>query len=205
MQYGESTVAMGNKMSQDARSAEDFARQFTIDHAPVGLVTSEYRIIRWCNQTFAEMFQYRQADLIGQSFALLYPSTEEFEQIRDVGVQLLRETGKYWDERIMARRDGELFWCRVRVHVEDITDPLKRVVLSYSDISDHRRSVELTARERQVVSLLASGCTTKEIAFRLGLSPRTIDMHRGRLLKKFGVNNVIELLAHIVGDPILRV
>ena len=205
MQYGESTVAMGNKMSQDARSAEDFARQFTIDHAPVGLVTSEYRIIRWCNQTFAEMFQYRQADLIVQSFALLYPSTDEFEQIRDVGVQLLRETGKYWDERIMARRDGELFWCRVRAHVEDITDPLKRVVLSYSDISDHRRSVELTPRERQVVSLLASGCTTKEIAFRLGLSPRTIDMHRGRLLKKFGVNNVIELLAHIVGDPILRV
>jgi len=185
-------------------TATESARNFALEHAPIGIVTSEYRIIRWCNRTFAEMFQYEPEALIGQSFAMLYPSTNEFEQIRDAGVTLLRETGKYWDERIMARKGGELFWCRVRAHVEDVDDPLKRVVLSYADISDRRRSVELTTRERQVVSLLASGCTSKEIAFRLKLSPRTVDMHRGRLLKKFGVANVVELLALIVGDPILR-
>jgi len=177
---------------------------FALENAPIGLVTTEYRIIQWCNRTFAEMFQYEPEDLIGQSFALLYPSNQEFEQIRDAGVPFLRETGKYWDERIMARRDGELFWCRVRAHVDDIEDPLKRVVLSYSDISDYRRTVELTPRERQIVGLLATGCTSKEIAYRLALSPRTVDMHRGRLLKKYGVNNVVELLAGIIGDPVLR-
>lgn len=177
---------------------------FALEHAPIGLVTTEYRIIQWCNRAFAEMFQYEPDALVGQSFALLYPSNQEFEQIRDAGVPFLRETGKYWDERIMARRDGDLFWCRVRAHVDDIEDPLKRVVLSYSDISDYRRTIELTPRERQIVSLLASGCTSKEIAYRLGLSPRTVDMHRGRLLKKYGVNNVVELLAGIIGDPVLR-
>jgi len=47
----------------------------------------------------------------------------------------------------------------------------------------------LSARERQVLTHLAQGLTSKEIAQELGLSVNTIDNHRARLLSKLNVNN----------------
>ena len=59
-----------------------------------------------------------------------------------------------------------------------------------------RRLVALTERERQVLSLLASGATSKEIARRLGLSAKTIDNHRARILQKLGVTNTAAAISH---------
>ncbi|MCB1428832.1 MAG: PAS domain-containing protein, partial [Nitratireductor sp.] len=72
-------------------------------NAPVGIVMTENRVIRTCNPAFAAMFGYEPDQLRDQSFAILYPTYEEFVRIRDVGVVPLREKGRYSDERIMAR------------------------------------------------------------------------------------------------------
>jgi DNA-binding NarL/FixJ family response regulator len=47
----------------------------------------------------------------------------------------------------------------------------------------------LSAREREVLQLLASGATSKEIAAKLGLRPKTVENHRARILDKLGVAN----------------
>jgi two-component system response regulator FixJ len=52
----------------------------------------------------------------------------------------------------------------------------------------------LTPRERQVLDLLAAGSSTKEIARALGTSPRTIDVHRARVLHKLGVESLPDLV-----------
>ena len=46
---------------------------------------------------------------------------------------------------------------------------------------------------------LGQGLTSKEIARELSLSPRTIDDYRARLLRKFDVRNIAELLSKIIG------
>jgi DNA-binding NarL/FixJ family response regulator len=51
----------------------------------------------------------------------------------------------------------------------------------------------LTARERLVALDLATGAKNSEIAQKLGISVKTIDTHRGHLLKKLGVRNNVEL------------
>src|SRR5690606_32953526 len=94
----------------DDISAIDF------EYAPIGLLLTENRVIKGCNPAFAQMFGYNVEDLLEQSFAMLYPSIEEFEPIRNVGVEPLKRTNRYSDERIMARQDGTLFLCRVRGH-----------------------------------------------------------------------------------------
>lgn len=53
----------------------------------------------------------------------------------------------------------------------------------------------LTARERQVVDGLVRGQTSKEIARDLGISPRTVEVFRARILKKTGANNTAALVA----------
>ncbi len=51
----------------------------------------------------------------------------------------------------------------------------------------------LTSREREVLALVATGLTNKEVAARLGISHRTVESHREHLVKKLGVQSVAEL------------
>ncbi len=172
-------------------------------NAPVGIVLAEDRVIRACNPAFAAMFGYLRPALIGRSLALLYPSREEFVRTGEIGLGPLRRTGAYGDERIMARADSTLFWCRVNGRtLSGRDDPLARAVWTFTDLSDTRRAENLSMRDRQVVMHLATGLTSKEIARLLGLSPRTVEAYRARLLKKFGAANVAGLLARMSAMPV---
>ena len=51
----------------------------------------------------------------------------------------------------------------------------------------------LTAREREIMRLVADGIANKEIARRLGISHRTVEVHRARVMQKTGVTNLVEL------------
>lgn len=59
--------------------------------------------------------------------------------------------------------------------------------------SDRSQTPVLSARETEVLGLLLDGWTSKEIAGKIGLSPRTIDTYRERLHNKFGSRNLAEL------------
>lgn len=177
----------------DCYQTGDFA-ELAFLYAPIGLVVTENRVIRDCNRTFASMFGYPREELKDRLFAILYPSDEEFVNIRDRGIQDLRDTNTYWDERVMARRDGSLFWVRVRGHSFTPDEPLMRAVWSFADLSATRPYSPLTRREREIVSFLADGLTSKEIARKLDISYRTVEVYRAKLLKKFDASNTSSLL-----------
>jgi len=54
--------------------------------------------------------------------------------------------------------------------------------------------VELTARELEIVRLIADSYTSKEIAEMLSISPKTVEAHRGNILKKLGVRDRVALI-----------
>jgi DNA-binding CsgD family transcriptional regulator len=56
------------------------------------------------------------------------------------------------------------------------------------------RPVQLTQRQKQILRLVVSGYTSREIATKLGLSVRTIEVHRFHLMGRMGVNNVAQLV-----------
>jgi DNA-binding CsgD family transcriptional regulator len=51
----------------------------------------------------------------------------------------------------------------------------------------------LTAREREVLRLLAAGSTARESSNLLGISPRTVEFHRENIKEKLGVRSIAEL------------
>jgi PAS domain S-box-containing protein len=183
---------------------ESSAVDIGFEYAPIGLVVARHRTIERCNARFCRIFDFRCEQLEGQSLSLLYPSTDEFEEIGDRGLHHMREHGCYDDERIMKRRDGELFWCRVRGQSLDKQSPYAPTVWSFADLSENRSTSGQSARERQVAMLLLEGLTSKEVARQLGVSPRTIDAHRARLLEKFHAKNTTELIARLAGFPHFR-
>jgi two-component system response regulator NreC len=62
------------------------------------------------------------------------------------------------------------------------------------DFERRRRADGLTARERDIVSLIALGHTSREIADRLVLSVRTIEAHRARIQARLGLSSRAELV-----------
>jgi len=59
---------------------------------------------------------------------------------------------------------------------------------------DAEKLGRLTAREREVLERAAQGLHAKEIAAALGISPRTVEVHKTRIMEKLGVRNVAELV-----------
>ncbi len=58
----------------------------------------------------------------------------------------------------------------------------------------------LSPREKEVLQLLAEGSSTKQIADRLRISPKTADTHRQQIMKKLGLRSVAELTKYAVRE-----
>ena len=60
------------------------------------------------------------------------------------------------------------------------------------------RLARLTAREREILALLAAGHQNREIATQLEISPRTVEVHRARIMEKLECHSLAELIpAHL--------
>lgn len=166
------------------------------ERAPIGLVLSRQRLIVDCNEQLLTMFGAGREQLIGQSFAVLYPSPAEFEHTGQRIVAMLDAQGYYADDRVMRRVGSqELFWCHVTGRALDPSDPHAEGIWSFEDLSRRRQlKAELTAREREIAALLIEGLTSKLIGRRLGISPRTVDVYRARLMKKYEAATTPELV-----------
>lgn len=60
------------------------------------------------------------------------------------------------------------------------------------------RLATLTPREREVLDLLIAGKQNKQIAYDLGISPRTVEIHRGRVMEKMAAATVSHLVRMVV-------
>lgn len=179
---------------------------FTLDyetifqHAPVGMCISVDRVIQSANEALSTMFGYPLPGLAGQSFQVLYPTMDEFLRTGDRIIPIMNTRGRYSDERIMRRFDGELFWCHVSGRALDPRQPLGAGVWTFEDLSEKRPvTAELTPREREIAALLVEGKTSKIIARETDLSPRTVEMHRAKLMRKFSASTSSELVHKLVG------
>ncbi len=170
---------------------------FRLSEIPVPMVFATHRIIRDCNDEFARLFKYARSDLINRSFAQLYPKHSDFVRTGRMWQAHLPGGQVYYDERIMTAADGERFWCQVHGRTRHATDPFAQATYCFQPVARPvvARSISLTDRQNQIITLVVQGKTSAQIALELDLSVRTIESHRARLMKAIGVGNSAELVA----------
>ena len=185
----------------DIPAAPDYRLAFQL--APVGLILSRERRIVDCNERVCEIFGATPEQLVGQSFRILYPSADEYERIGARMAPILNAHGVYADNRVMRRvggaRHGEAFWCHVTGRAIDRAAPHAAGIWTIEDLSAERPvTAALTAREREVAAQLMQGLTSKEIGRALGISHRTVEIYRARLMRKYRASTAAELVQKLM-------
>jgi DNA-binding NarL/FixJ family response regulator len=89
----------------------------------------------------------------------------------------------------------------VRAGAEDLVlrsclDRLAPIILCA--LAVRRRLEKLTPRQMEVLRLMAEGLTTPEIARRLALSTKTVETHRGEIMKRVGIHDLVGLVRYAV-------
>jgi DNA-binding NarL/FixJ family response regulator len=104
--------------------------------------------------------------------------------LKHAGVQLLLKS-------IRCVNDGE-FWLG-HERVLDLIQAVRRMTPYHSESGD-RRDFGLTSREMQVIKLISSGYTNKDLAKQLGISENTAKHHITNIFDKLGISNRMELV-----------
>jgi DNA-binding NarL/FixJ family response regulator len=102
---------------------------------------------------------------------------------------------------VSAALDEQMVVALVRAGAEDIV--LKRNLSRLcgaieAALEVRRRLRKLTPRQLEVFRLVTAGNTTREIARRLRLSAKTVESHRGEVMKRLGMHDVVTLMRYAV-------
>ena len=81
---------------------------------------------------------------------------------------------------------------------------VSRAVMEVYRFKSEKSKNPLTLRERQVLQLIAEGKSTKDIASLLGISVKTVESHRTRLMHKLGIHEIASLVRYAVRQGIVQ-
>jgi len=175
-----------------------------IRSSPIAAVMSNPRLpdnpIVDCNEAFVTLTGYRSDEIIGHNCRFLSgESTEPWltEMLRNG----IRRRQPVMVEILNYKKDGTPFRNAVMVApIFDTNGELEYFLGSQVEIAEdvarandarrklaHDRVVALSRRQREVLVHMAAGKLNKQIAFELGLSERTVKMHRAAVFAALGV------------------
>lgn len=100
-------------------------------------------------------------------------------------------------EVISALKNGAADFLLKPVDTDELLNAITRALASGTADTDPQTALlkKLSRREAEILELVAKGMRSQPVADALGISLRTVKMHRGNLMAKLGVSNVTELLA----------
>ncbi len=103
---------------------------------------------------------------------------------------------------VSAVQKGAVDFIEKPFHAESVIERVAEAIetsvhVRKSDMKEFKRSELLTPRERDVVNQISCGASNKEAARALGISSRTVEVHRARIMEKLQVRNAAELV-HLV-------
>lgn len=183
----------------------------SIVNSPIASVISNPRLpdnpIIAVNQAFCDLTGYDDDEIVGRNCRFLAgPATEPWltERIR----QGTRDRKPTLVEILNYKRDGQPFRNAVLVAPVFLPDgELEYFIGSQVELDEdavgpsssrHHHAVEvvrtLSPRQREVLQQIAAGYRSKQISFHLGLSEKTVKMHRALILEKIGTHNIADAI-----------
>lgn len=99
---------------------------------------------------------------------------------------------------VTAMRNGAVDFVQKPFRKNELLNVVSLAFAKVNELASSTEQLEaLTRRERDVLNAFRNGDQNKIVAAKLGLSPRTVEMHRARIFRKLGVTNLSQALLRI--------
>lgn len=163
-------------------SAEDFLRQFAPDRA--GCIVLDVRMPRMDGLKLQE-----RLNELGTQIPIIFLTSHGDVQMA-----------------VQAMQRGAMDFVEKPFREQALLDSVNRALARDAEarrvqarkLQVRERLAQLTNREREVLEHVMVGKTSKTIAAELGLSPKTIDQHRAKIMEKMEADNIVALVQSVV-------
>ncbi len=126
------------------------------------------------------------------------------QHVREIPIVFLSAHGDI-EMAVKTLHDGAVDFLTKPVQEDKLVPVISRAVkldlikrgLSFDHEKTKERFRELTEREKQIVLLLTKGLLNREVGERLGISTRTVEVHRARAFKKLELHTISELIQFV--------
>ena len=183
---------------------DDDLLQMVFEAAPGGmLITDLSGQINRANHAFADMLGYAAAELQGRSIARIM---EEANAAALVG-ELSRGRKEVLSNRRYRTKSGTIVSTRERSALRSDASGEPRFVLTHVERMTEAENdplAPLSRREREVLTGVIAGRTSKEIAAVLGIAPTSVDTYRSRIMLKLGIRDLPGLVRFAIEHGIPR-
>ncbi len=175
------SVYLGAKkfVTRTHRLAEDFLRSRQRD-GPADCIVSDVRMPRLSGlelQTLLNKAKWSEPLILITGFATI-----------DAAVSAIKAGAFDFIEKPVSER-------RLIASIKAAVAQTQRFEAERQDLMDMKSRVEsLSPREQEVLQLAARGLTSREMASELGISPRTVEVHRAAVMHKTGAGSVADLV-----------
>jgi two-component system response regulator FixJ len=107
---------------------------------------------------------------------------------------------------VTAMKDGAFDFVEKPYDAEHLIANIQRALAAGQELRSKEsqrqdlieRLAELSPRQKEVMHLVADGLSNKEIALRLGISPRTVENYRAWVMERMGAANIAELVRKVL-------
>lgn len=168
------------------------------DKLPLAVCISDQHAVEACNPAATHLFGHAAQALVGMPISGLWAASDSRPLMPDAIFKDVADRGGFTDVRILRQADGSLFWCRIHATLYGEDDHALRYIWTFMRLEPAvQLGNALSPRERQIAAALVVGKTSKAIARDAGLSTRTIEYYRERLMRRLGVANCKELIGRL--------
>ena len=102
---------------------------------------------------------------------------------------------------VNAIKGGALDFIEKPIEAAVVIARVREAILAWPRRPANGKGAEqLTRREREVLARVISGASNKEAGRTLGISPRTVEVHRARIMDKLGARNAADLVRIVMGQ-----
>jgi DNA-binding CsgD family transcriptional regulator len=192
-----------------------FSAIFDESHIPLALLDSDRRYVG-VNDALISFYEYPRSEILGS-----LADGMVVDDGRGIGARWERlvSTNQLYGERVIEHSNGTQLQVAYAAHGMTVGDRWLALVVTLSaslqpdgpeligsapiEVS-RRAESKLTAREREVVRLVALGCTTRQLAADLSLSPDTIRSHVRNAMAKTGAHTRAQLVALVLAEGLIE-
>lgn len=155
------------------------------------------------NDAWARLFGFSKAEATGKTAYQLGIIRDPHLRSRVFGQLMPSGSVTEMDMVLYDRSGNELHVLNNLTRLD--LDGKEYLLSSLHDITEHKRAADesrrhdaalldgLTGRERDVLKLVVAGCSNKDIAAQLGISYRTVEVHRSHCIRKLGTRSLIRI------------